>query len=304
MRIAIVAWTAVLAILAMVSTAPARDIYVNNVGGDDRFDGGSPTSIGGTGPCRTIARALRAADRGDRIVLANTGAPYDESITLHSGRHSGFMGQPFILEGNGAVLSGLASVPEAAWEGYRGDIVRFAPPRKGWQQLYRDGAPLPQRDATDTGPLPDLQPLEWCLWRGAIYLRVEEGALPTDYDLAFACQSVGVTLYEVRNVVVSNLIVQGFQLDGVSAPDNAFQVALNGLNCRGNGRSGISVGGASRVVIDACLVGNNGEAQVRTEGYCDVRIVNSDLLENTAPALDQEGGQVAVENPASPPAAP
>jgi hypothetical protein len=287
-------------ILTMAPTAAARDIFVNNVAGDDRYDGSQPRSFGGSGPCRSIARALRAAEKGDRIVLADTGVPYFECITLHSGKHSGLSFKPFVLEGNGAVLSGLAPVSDNAWEGFRGDIVRFAPERKGWQQLYRDGVPLLQRQAFDYSPLPDLQPLEWCLWRGAIYFRVEEGALPSDYDLAYAFHPVGLTLYEVRHVIVNNLVVQGFQLDGVSAPDNAFDVTLAGLNCRGNGRSGISIGGASRVAIEHCLVGNNGEAQVRTEGYCEVRIINSDLLDNTAPALVREGGEVTVEDPVAP----
>ncbi|MBW3596902.1 MAG: right-handed parallel beta-helix repeat-containing protein [Planctomycetes bacterium] len=289
------------AILLFAPAAPARDIFVNNAAGDDRFDGSQSRSIGGTGPCRTIARALRAAEKGDRVVIADTGVPYMECVALSGGRHSGLADRPFVIEGGGAMLSGLAPVPEAAWEGFRGDVVRFAPPRKGWQQLYRDGAPLLRRDAQDEAPLPDLQPLEWCLWRGAIYFRVEEGALPSQYDLAYAFHPVGLTLYEVRNVVVTNLVIQGYQLDGVSAPDNAFDVTLVGLNCRGNGRSGIAVGGASRVTIDACLVGNNGEAQVLTEGYCDVQITNSDLLDNTAPPLVKRGGDVTVENPAAPP---
>jgi hypothetical protein len=174
-------------------------------------------------------------------------------------------------------------------------VLRFWPERKGFQQLYRDGVPLVQRPADEAGPLPDLQPLEWCLFRGAVYFRPEDGLLPTDYQLEYAYHPVGLTLYEVRHVVVRGLIIQGFQLDGVNAHDNAFDVTLTGLNCRGNGRSGISVGGASRVLIDSCLAGNNGEAQVRTEGYSKTRIVNSDLLGNTAPPLVQDGGEVVVE---------
>jgi hypothetical protein len=138
------------------------------------------------------------------------------------------------------------------------------------------------------------------LFRGAVYFRPEDGLLPTEYQLEYAFHPVGLTLYEVRHVVVSNLVIQGYQLDGVNAHDNAFDVTLAGLNCRGNGRSGISVGGASRVAIHSCLAGNNGEAQVRTEGYSQTRIVNSDLIDNTAPALVQEGGEVVVENTAAP----
>ncbi len=87
-------------------------------------------------------------------------------------------------------------------------------------------------------------------------------------------------------------MIQGFQLDGVNAHDGVRETTLSALNCRGNGRSGISVGGASRVRIDACLVGNNGTAQVRTEGFSHTQLIGCDLLDNTAPRIVREGGRV------------
>ncbi len=68
----------------------------------------------------------------------------------------------------------------------------------------------------------------------------------------------------------------------------------NGLNCRGNGRSGISIGGASRVVVESCLVGNNGAAQVRAEGASHAQLIGCDLLDNTAPKIVRDGGEVVV----------
>jgi hypothetical protein len=101
-------------------------------------------------------------------------------------------------------------------------------------------------------------------------------------------------LYEVHHVVVRDLIVQGFQIDGVNAHDNVFFGRLQGLVCRGNGRSGISIGGACRVQVADCLVGDNGAAQVRTEGRCKAELIQCQLLENTAPALVRDGGEVVV----------
>ena len=44
---------------AVVAHSWARDIYVNNVTGDDRYDGTAAITEGGhTGPDRTITRAL------------------------------------------------------------------------------------------------------------------------------------------------------------------------------------------------------------------------------------------------------
>ena len=62
-----------LALVTVVSDlAFARDIYVDNTTGDDRRGGTISTSQGNLGPCRSIAKALRIAKFGDRIVLAST----------------------------------------------------------------------------------------------------------------------------------------------------------------------------------------------------------------------------------------
>ena len=48
--------------------------------------------------------------------------------------------------------------------------------------------------------------------------------------------------------------------------------------------------------IESCLVGNNGQAQVRTEGLSHARIINSDLLDDpAAPALVRDGGTAVVQ---------
>jgi hypothetical protein len=281
----------------LANAAIARDLFVDNVGGDDRLDGGTPkTNVQGSGPCRTITRALQLAQRGDRIVLTATGEPYRESITLQGGRHSGSDFKAFMIDGSGAVLDGSQPVPQDAWEHVRGDVFRFHPPRATFQQLFLDGRPANRRAIAAEGKLPELQPLEWFLFDRELYFRVETGKLPQDYALTFAGHPVGITLYEVRHVQIRDLIVQGFQLDGINAHDSAFEVSLAGITSRGNGRSGVSIGGASRVTIDACLIGNNGAAQVRTEGWSTTRIVNSDILDNTAPAVVEEGGRVIQAN--------
>ena len=290
--------------LLIATTAVGRDIYVNNVTGDDRNQGESPESNRGalSGPCRSVGRALKAARNGDRIVIANTGEPYRECVTLQAGHHSGVEGRPFEIVGNGAVLDGRSEVPPDAWRHFRADVYRFRPRRLHHQVLYLDDKPAKLR-RIEGGALPDLQPLEWCLFDGHVYFRAEKGRIPPDYDLSHSSMAAGLTLYEVRHVVVSDLIVQGFQLDGVNAHDGAMDTRLVGLVCRGNGRSGISVGGASRVQIEACLVGNNLRAQLRTEGFSRTRVIGCDLVDTdpAAPALQQLGGDVDIER-AGPPA--
>lgn len=297
----------VLAWLTLVNGAGARDIFVNNVAGDDRFDGTAPvTQVARIGPCRTLAHALKLADKSDRLILAATGRPYRESVTLQAGRHSGSAEHPFEIVGSGAVLDGLADVPKGAWEPVGDEVYRFSPPRMSFQLLYLDGRPATR---VPVGPaelaLPALPPRQWCLFQRAVYFRPEGGRTPGSYRLEYCALPVGITLYEVRHVVIRDLIVQGFQLDGINAHDGVFDALLKKVTCRGNARSGICIAGASRVQIDECLVGGNGEAQLRTEGYSHTRLVSSRLLKDTAPPQARkdesevtEMGQAGADSPA------
>lgn len=288
-------WAAPLLVLCLTTAASARDLFVNNVTGDDRRTGTSPVLTGGTdGPFRTIRRALRAVRKGDRLIVAKTDKPYRESITLQAGRHSGVRTQPFELIGNGAVLDGTREIPYQLWRYIGRGVWRFRPRRLTRQLLYLDGKPAKKRNAPGD-KLPKLEPKEWCLHKGYIYFFPEEGKTPGDYPLAHTSRAVGLTLYEVQHVIVRDFVFQGFQLDGVNAHDSVFNTRLEGLVSRGNARSGIAVCGASRVTIERSLLGNNGEAQVWAEGFSKTEIEASDILDNTAPRIRRAEGAKVIE---------
>ena len=100
----------------------------------------------------------------------------------------------------------------------------------------------------------------------------------------------GITLYQVRHVVIQNLTIQGFRLDGVHVADRVTDCALGGLLCRGNGRAGVFVGGASQVVLAKSLLGSNGQAQLLLRGYAQVRVEGCDLIPGPhAPAVVRQG---------------
>lgn len=303
MQLLILRTSAAALLIGSASGVLARDIFVDNVAGDDRREGESAQINGRAGgPVRSIGRALNLAARGDRIVIADSGQPYRESITLQAGRHSGVPSKPFTLLGNGAVLDGSAPVPADAWQHVEGNVFRFRPKRPTFQLLFLDGKPAQRRFVNRDEGFPDLQPSEWCLHERDVFFCCDQGRLPRQYDLSYTSLPVGITVYETRHVVISDLVVQGFQRDGVNAHDSAFDTTLVGLTCRGNGRSGISVGGASRVKVIACLVGNNGTAQVRTEGFSRTELVNCDLIDGEhAPATVRKGGELTIHNAAGGP---
>ena len=148
--------------------------------------------------------------------------------------------------------------------------------------------------AGENAEVPELEEHQWCLVNRRVYFKTESTKLPRDYDLTYNTRRVGITLVNCRQVVIQGFIVQGFQLDGINAHDNVFGATLLGITARGNGRSGVSVGGASLVTIEACLVGNNGVAQLRTEGFSETRLKNNDLIDDDpdAPAIVQESGKI------------
>ena len=293
MRILLVA-----CIVSLVTVPPssARDIYVNNVAGDDHQPGNAPTaSSEESGPTRTIRRALKLALFGDRVILENTGQPYRESISLEGPDNSGSKMTPFVLDGNGAILDGSLPVPAVAWRPVAGDVFAFQPPRTSFCLLILDGK-LTERPSDVSGSdYSLLKPKQWSLTNRQFLFRVEPDALPSNYDLSYTALPVGVTLYGVRNVVIRNLFVQGYRLDGINAHDNAFEVALEDLTCRANGRSGVSVGGASRVAVRRCVLRDNGTTQLRTEGWSHTRVFQSELVEDGRTAWVMDGGQLTID---------
>ena len=279
------------------SIARADDLFVDNDRGDDARDGRTAVIEGSVaGPVRSLTRALALAHPSDRIVMADTGQPYRESVTLSGGRHNGTQSAPFIVAGNGAVLEGSHFVPSKAWQHYRDDVFRFRPVHSASAQLFLDGPPAVRRYLdTASGRLPKLGPREWCLADREVYFRVDVGKLPEDYQLTFAALTVGITLYEVHDVLIENLTVQGFQLDGINAHDCANDCTLVGVMSRGNGRAGIAVGGASNVEINGCLVCDNGVAQILTSGPSTTSIEEIEIDAATAPGIVRREGRVFVD---------
>ena len=284
---------AVCSVVALVSGTLARDIYVDNVAGDDLLDGTQPTNTSpGIGPLHTVTRALRFAAAGDRIILASTGEPYRESVSLVGSRHSGNPVRPFTIEGNGAVMDGTAAVPPEAWQWFRGDVFRFQPPKKQFQQLlFLDGLPAVRHPAgTQDGVAAQLQPKEWAETGGWIYFRVEEGRLPQQYALGYSAWPVGITLYKVEGVVISNLVVQGFRIDGLNLNDARGPVVLYNVTARFNGRSGVAIVGASEADLQSCTLEGNGKSQLLLEGYAEGNLSNCQISDASSPKWEIHNG--------------
>jgi len=287
-------------LLGMADAALARKIFISNVAGDDRADGSLPQSTVNGGPVRSIGRALQLARPGDFLEVANTGIPYRESVSLSTRDHSGTTVRPFTIQGNGAVLDGSQPVPVGGWESVRGSVYRFHPPKGGRHELFfGDGRPVPRVPVDRaSGKLPQLAPEQWFSHDGYIYFQMATGKIPHDYKegktLYYAALPVGITLYNVHDVRIVDLAIQGFRRDGVNAHDGNRAIRLGGLIMRGNGRAGLAVGGSSQVEADGCLAGNNGTAQVILEGHGTLSLKQTELLENPAPKISRNGADTRL----------
>lgn len=271
--------------LSLAASASARDVYVDNAAGDDRAMGRYPSNVAQLeGPVRTIAKALRLAQFGDRIILAKNDEPYRESVSLIGERHSGYDTIPFTIEGNGATLDGSWPVPPDAWRFVRGELFAFQPPRLGYQMLFLDGRPMVRKPATSLNwAVPYLEPMEWTFAAGEIYVSMMPREIPHTANLSYAALPTAFMLLYVHDVRINNLIVQGFQTDGINAHDCVRNARFNGVTARGNGRSGITVSGGSRVQLDGCTLGDNGVTQLLCEAYSVTYVDDSDLIANTGP---------------------
>jgi hypothetical protein len=287
-------WSLLVIGTLLAARADARDIFVSNVAGDDRQTGRAiQADIPGTGPVRSIAKALRLAAAGDRIVIQNTGQPYREALSLIGSRHGGSLRGPLVIEGNGATLDGSVPIADDAWSPLSDDVFTCRPARLGQQQLFLDGRAARQRPAVrESANPPTLAPLEWCFWRGQILFRVESGRMPQDYRPSCCGLQTGLTLYYVEDVLIRDLVVRGFGVDGVAVHDVVRETRFERVSCQDNGLAGFSARGASWVEFDACSATGNGQAQLRVEDFARVWAFGCRFTADTAPAVLREGGEL------------
>ena len=253
-------------IAAIAFTIPvvAGEIFVDSLIGRDAYDGASVSTRGaGSGPVATLGRAVQLAQFSDVIVLRNTGIPYYGSISLTGERHSGTRYHPFVIEGNGATISGLRAVPPGSWQLVSPKLWKLTLTRKGYYRLLRDGRPLPEYIPEDSlEPLTKLKSGHWVAWRGSLYFRQDGDTPPEDQAFAFAADQTGISLHQVSNVLISNVTLQHFRFDGLHAQGLCDGIILDNVTAIENGRAGVVSSGASRIEIFGGKIAANGRHQL------------------------------------------
>ncbi|MFO1095795.1 MAG: right-handed parallel beta-helix repeat-containing protein [Planctomycetaceae bacterium] len=273
-------WAALVAIawlLVVSGVVRGGVIYVDSSKGNDAFDGRSVEPLSDrTGPVRSLRAAAARARSGDSIALANNGQTYYGTLTLFGAEHSGVAGQPLTIDGNGATVSGAKPIAYGCWRPVGDDVWRVTPMRKSYYQLVLDGKAVPET-AIDRAAKsrPELPAGEWCAWQGAVYYRTEPGVDPNTLALSLADEEAGILLLDVQNVVIRNLTLQHFRLDGINAHDRCRDVELVNVTLQANGRAGLAVGGTSKVVLRDSHVQENRAASVLVTELGEARLEGS-----------------------------
>ena len=102
--------------VALGFSLSAATYYVDNVKGDDKNDGSKDR------PVASIEKGLSLLKKSDRLeVAANNGKPYRRPYpgtygNSYSVYHGGTADKPMVINGNGAVISGLSVIPLKVWK--------------------------------------------------------------------------------------------------------------------------------------------------------------------------------------------
>lgn len=240
-----------------------RDIFVDNLLGNDSFDGALDHPIDvSSGPVRTLRRAMNLVEFGDRVILTRAGAVYYDSLSLTGRRRSGNESHPFTVIGNGAILSGQRAVTPQGWRQSGPDLWKLTLTRKGYNRLLRNGTSLPELQHESGGnPLESLAAGQWTAWQGSLYFR-SDGEAPATQSFTYAAEQTGLTLYQVEHVRIVGITFRDFRFDGVHAQNTCRNVTLEGVDCINNGRAGFAISGSSQVDIVGGKAAENGRHNV------------------------------------------
>jgi len=274
----------------MHSGLPADELVVDNLRGSDL------QSRDSRGPARTayltIQRAIEHASLGDTIRILKTSEPYRECVSINTNNSLGEANSPLIIEGSGATLDGSKPLGTLDWSALGKDLFELKARSPGYARLMAaPDQPVPE----NLGHLVDLsklQPLQYARNNGSIIFCTRPGEVPQSYGLRGSVEQTGITLYDTSHLVIRDLNIVGYRLDGINCHDLVNDVRFENIVSSENGRSGISVGGASRVVIEGGELRGNGESQIRSEGQSETELRGVKIEAGKAKSVDQSGGQV------------
>jgi hypothetical protein len=117
----------------------------------------------------------------------------------------------------------------------------------------------------------------------------------SDAPLEFAAEEVGITLLDTDGVVIRNLELRHYRLDGVNVHDRCRYVILDHVRLIENGRAGLAAGGSSLVGIRDSILAGNRVTQVLNAEVAQTEILDCQLGPASGGPIQRKGGHVLVE---------
>jgi len=263
---------AVLLIAGLACVAGAKTVYVDNVKGADSNPGTSDR------PFASIKRGLNVLATSDRMeVVNNPGRPYTlpypgptgESYQIKAG---GTPQSPLVINGNGAVISGLAVIPAEKWQPVTAKVYKL--PFWPMSNLYRtdkrfdywnprlkiwfvDGNSIPNtmsRDEMEKTP----NSMWWSRAEKAVYFRLPEDRKIEDLKIELPANSGFYT--EADHCRIENFISIFSWNDGFDTSSSPRNTLYKNCIAVDNCGQGFSCHGESLAVYEDCIAIRNGSS--------------------------------------------
>ena len=278
---------AALAILILLPAAALRAedptarrvFYVDNVLGDDGNDGLAREPVAGMpgkGPFASLQKAFSAVATSVCVSVTGTARPYRGGNWVSAA--GGTPERPMVIDGNGAVISGLGPVPAEKWEKIRDNInATDFWPMSNYLKGYREtncwiGVPQiwwlngkPGKNCVDEEGL--LKTEGGFFWNKALkklWFHVPRGASIEKLDVQIPVYGTAIDV--TRDfVVVKNFRSMFSWNDGFDVHGSAKNVVFRNCVATDNCGQGFSCHGTSSVLYEDCLA-----ERCASSGSCDV----------------------------------
>jgi len=230
----------------------AKEIYVNNLVGSDKYDSTSAEPTGSIhGPVATLGKAVSLLKGGEQMIIANTGKAYRESIHLF--KQGGTPAKPTIIEGNGALLEGLGTVQPSEWTVETDGLLSIPWGNSLSFAVWIDGRiPPPNKfDGKGKPSINDLAPgtSYWSTEQQRGYFRLPEGKKLQDLRLEVPRRTNGLTVHECSYVTIRNLRVRFYADDGFNESGQCYGLIYENIEASHNGEQGMSAHNAVSATV-------------------------------------------------------
>lgn len=255
-----------------------RVLYVNNLLGNDSFDGLSEkvTGNGRNGPLATIGKAFDIAQASDCIEIANTGRVYAGGNYLK--KAGGTPEKPLVVDGHGAVISGLVIIPHEKWQNVKEDIIEtdFCPSSNMLRSdsRYTTWPGAPQIWWMDGKTAPNCTSMDELLktkggfyWNKAekkVLVHLPDGKNKEDVKIELPFYDTAIVIY-TDYVVVKNLEAVLLKDDGFDTQGAGKNIVFKNCKSVGICDQGFSCHYTSTVTFEDCVA-----RRCSGSGSCDV----------------------------------